>query len=73
MNAETLRPAAFVSPNTFEFYLIHPLVLVAISVGMSHYSVHPIIKFTAASISTVVVCYALAEVLRRIPVVKEIL
>ena len=67
------RLAAFVSPNTFAVYLIHPIILVAFSVGIRNYAMHPLIKFAMSSLFTVVVCYAIAEIIRRIPVVKEIL
>jgi glucans biosynthesis protein C len=70
---EDNKLALFASPNTFAVYLIHPIVLVAISVGIRNFNIHPMTKFTVSSVSTVVICYALAEVLRRIPVLKEIL
>jgi glucans biosynthesis protein C len=70
---EDNKLALFASPNTFAVYLIHPIVLVAISVGIRNFNLHPMTKFAVSSISTVVICYALAEVLRQIPVLKKIL
>jgi glucans biosynthesis protein C len=67
------RLATFVSPNTFTVYLIHPIILVSISFLLIRYTFHPLLKFVIAASSTIIICYALAEVLRRIPVVKEIL
>ncbi len=65
--------ASFLSPNTFAVYLIHPIVLVAFTVAIRNIEIHPLFKFGLASVFTVIACYAIAEILRRIPVIKEIL
>ena len=67
------RLATFAGPNNFAVYLIHPLVLVPITFGLSLLPIHPLIKFSLASLSTVVACYLLADGLRRIPGAKSIL
>ena len=60
--------------NTFTVYLIHPLVLVPLTaLGLSHLAIPPLLKFVTASLITVVVCYGLASLLRRIPGAKAIL
>jgi fucose 4-O-acetylase-like acetyltransferase len=64
---------SFLSANTFTVYLIHPIVLVAFTVAIRNIGIHPLFKFTLASVFTVVVCYILAEIIRRIPIVKEML
>ncbi len=58
--------------TSFGIYLIHPLVLVAISVAISSYAIHPLLKFSIASIFTFVLCYALVLVLKSLPVLKKI-
>jgi hypothetical protein len=67
------RLAAFAGPNTFAVYLIHPLVLVAITYGLSFLPLHPLVKFSLASLSTTAACFLLADGLRRLPGVKRIL
>ncbi|HAL16426.1 MAG TPA: hypothetical protein DCP32_06635 [Anaerolineaceae bacterium] len=65
--------AAFVSPNNYAVYLIHPLVLVPVTLGLSYFALAGLVKFGIASIITVIVCYGLATGIRRIPGLKSIL
>jgi fucose 4-O-acetylase-like acetyltransferase len=65
--------ATVAGPNLFAIYLVHPLVLVPVCVGLSNTTFHPLIKFAIASVSTVLLCFVLAEGLRRVPVIKEVL
>lgn len=67
------RLAALVGPNTFGVYLIHPLVLVPITLGLSTLAIPTLVKFGLASLFTVVICYLLADGLRRLPGAKAIL
>jgi surface polysaccharide O-acyltransferase-like enzyme len=67
------RLVIFAGPNTFAVYLLHWLVLVPISYGLSFVTLHPLIKFLLAATSTVTICYFLADGLRRLPGVKTIL
>jgi glucans biosynthesis protein C len=59
--------------NTFTVYLIHPLVLVPLTLGMSYLAIPPLVKFVIASAITVAICFGLASLLRRIPGAKAIL
>jgi len=59
--------------NAFTIYLIHPLVLVPITIALSYSTIHPLVKFGAASALTVIACFALATLLRRLPGAKAIL
>ncbi len=60
--------------NTFTVYLIHPLVLVPLTVlGLSHLALPPLAKFVIATTITVAICFGLASLLRRIPGAKVIL
>ena len=65
--------AAFAGPNNFAVYLIHPLVLVPVTWYLSRFQMMGMAKFGIASAVTVVLCYAIANVLRRIPGLKAIL
>jgi len=64
---------SFLSLNTFTVYLIHPIVLVAFTVAIRNLVINPLIKFSLASLFTVAACYLLAIIIRRIPLIKEIL
>ncbi|PKO16580.1 MAG: hypothetical protein CVU39_07095 [Chloroflexi bacterium HGW-Chloroflexi-10] len=67
------RLAAFTGPNNFAVYLIHPLILVPITISLSYLAIPSLAKFGLASVPSVILCFSIAEVLRRIPGVKEIL
>ncbi len=60
-------------PNTFGAYLIHPLVLVPITLVLSYTEIHPMIKFGVSSALTIPICFILAGGLRRIPGLKSVL
>jgi glucan biosynthesis protein C len=62
-----------VSASTFAAYLIHPLVLVPITFGLSFVVFHPLAKWTLVSALAVSGSFAVAIVLRRIPGLKAIL
>jgi len=63
--------AAFSGSNNYAVYLIHPAILVGFCVMIRFWAMNPIIKFLVASLVTVVVCFVLAEILRRIPGMKK--
>jgi surface polysaccharide O-acyltransferase-like enzyme len=65
--------AALTGPNTLAGYLIHPLVLVPISYGLSFIALPAMIKFGLASVFTMVLCDLLAGVLRHLPGARAIL
>jgi surface polysaccharide O-acyltransferase-like enzyme len=67
------RLMAAMSPNSYGVYLIHPLILVPLSVGMSYLAIPPLLKYVIVLPVTVVLCFLVAEGLRRIPGVKAIL
>jgi glucans biosynthesis protein C len=71
---EASKPVkVFTGPNTFAVYLIHPLVLVPLSIGFSSLAIFPLVKFVLVLGLTIGMCFLLAEGLRRIPGVKAIL
>jgi glucans biosynthesis protein C len=67
------RVMAFAAPNSYGVYLIHPLILVPVSVGFSFLPIHPLLKFTIVLPLVVVLTFLVAGALRHIPGVKEIL
>lgn len=67
------RVMAFAGPNSYGVYLIHPLILIPLSVAVSSLSIHPLLKFAIVLPIVVVLCFLAADGLRRIPGVKAIL
>jgi surface polysaccharide O-acyltransferase-like enzyme len=63
----------FNGPNTFGAYWIHPLVIVPLAYLMSFTEIHPLVKFALVSISGVAFSFLVAEILRKIPLIKNIL
>lgn len=67
------RVMAFAGPNTFGVYLIHPLLLVPISVAMTPLAIFPLLKFVLVLAIVIVLSFVVSEGLRRIPGVKAVL
>ena len=63
----------FNGPNTFGAYWIHPLVIVPLAYLMSFTEIHSMVKFLLVSISGVAISFLAAEILRKIPLIKNIL
>ena len=63
----------FNGPNTFGAYWIHPLVIVPLAYLTSFTEIHPLVKFALVSISGVTFSFLIAGVLRKIPLIKNIL
>jgi glucans biosynthesis protein C len=61
------------SGSAFAAYLIHPLVLIAITNSQSGVAIYPLIKWLFAVVVTIPTTFALAYMLRQIPGVKSIL
>ncbi len=72
-NKPQSRVMAFAGPNTFGVYLVHPLILVPLSVGLSFLPIFPLIKFIIVLAAVIVLSFLLSEGLRRIPGVKRVL
>ncbi len=67
------RLAAFAGPNNYAVYLIHPIVLVMITYALSFAAIPSLVKFALASAASVITCFALASVLRKLPGLRSIL
>jgi surface polysaccharide O-acyltransferase-like enzyme len=63
----------FGGPNSYGVYLIHPLILVPLSVAVRNVTLHPLLKFAIVLPIVVVLCFLVADALRRIPGVKSVL
>jgi glucans biosynthesis protein C len=67
------RLMAFAGANSYGVYLIHPLVLVPITVAMVPLAIHSLLKFVIVLPVVVFLCFLVSAGLRRIPGVKRIL
>jgi hypothetical protein len=71
--SKMIKVPLFKGVNTFGAYLLHPLVIVPLAYLMSFTDYHPMIKFALVSISGVILSFCAAAILRKIPLIKEIL
>jgi len=60
------------SRSAYAVYIIHPLVLVIISVLLKDFPIAVILKFAISGISAVILSFIIATLLVRIPIVKDI-
>ena len=66
------RLIAFAGPNSYGVYLIHPLILVPLSVAMSYVTLDPLLKYVIVLPVVVILCFLITDGLRRIPGMKAI-
>ncbi|MBI4926220.1 MAG: acyltransferase family protein [Anaerolineae bacterium] len=67
------RFMAFAGANSYAVYLIHPLILIPLTVALTPVALSPLLKFAIVLPVVVGLCFLVAEGLRRIPGVKAIL
>ena len=67
------RLMSFAGSNSYGVYLIHPLILVPVSVWFSYLPIFPLLKFAIVLPLVIILCFLAAEGLRRTPWLKEIL
>lgn len=67
------RLMAFAGPNSYAVYLIHPLILIPITVWMTPVPLDPLLKFVIVLPVVLALCFLAAEGLRRIPGVRAVL
>ena len=67
------RVMAFAGRNSYGVYLIHPIILVPISVVLRDVTIPPLLKFVIVLPVVVILCFLVADGLRRLPGVKAIL
>lgn len=67
------RIMAFARQNSYAVYLIHPLILVPVTILFAALALFPLLKFAVVLPLVLVVCFLAADLLRRIPGVKAVL
>jgi surface polysaccharide O-acyltransferase-like enzyme len=64
----------FMSDNYFSVYVFHPPILILVTLALHDFSWHPLAKFVTAVAISVPLCFMASHlVLRRIPLIKEVL
>jgi glucans biosynthesis protein C len=61
------------SRSAYAVYIIHPLVLVCVSILLKDFAIAPLLKFAISGISAIVVSFLVSMLLVRIPVVRNII
>jgi glucans biosynthesis protein C len=67
------RVMTFAGPNSYAVFLIHPLILVPVSIAFSFVPLFPLLKFAIVLPLVIVLCFIVAEGLRHIPGVRAVL
>jgi glucan biosynthesis protein C len=61
------------SASAYTAYIIHAPVVILVAVALRNNSLYPILKFALAVLIAVPLCFALANVIRRLPPARRIL
>jgi hypothetical protein len=68
------RVAEFLSKNAFSVYVFHPPIVILMARLMHGVQLHPLVKFGMLAITSTIVVFGLSAVLlRRIPLLRQIL
>ncbi|MFZ0034228.1 MAG: acyltransferase [Sedimentisphaerales bacterium] len=59
--------------SCYTVYIIHPVILVIITIVIKDFSLHPAMKFFVLGILSVPVCFALGCLIKKLPLAKRIL
>jgi peptidoglycan/LPS O-acetylase OafA/YrhL len=62
----------FLADNAFSVYVFHPPILIAISIILKNFSLHPLVKFLFISTLAIPACFIIAALIRKIPIGKKI-
>lgn len=70
------RPSAlgqFLATHAYTVYIIHALVIVALAYGLRGLLLYPLLKFALASVIAIPLCFAVAYLVRKLPLARRIL
>jgi surface polysaccharide O-acyltransferase-like enzyme len=65
--------AKAMSDSTFTVYFIHPLVLVFLALALKPIHMYPLLKWALVSLLATFLCFTMAYVLRKMPLMRKIL
>jgi glucan biosynthesis protein C len=60
------------SRSAYAVYIIHPLIVVSLSVLLRDFAVNPLLKFALVGSGSVIMAFAISYFLVRLPFVKEV-
>ncbi len=61
------------SASTYTAYIIHAPVVVLVAIAIRNINLYPLLKFFLAALIAVPLCFVLANVIRKLPLAREIL
>ena len=64
--------AKSLSASAYTVYIIHPLVLVLVCMALSSWALYPLLKFIVLAPVVLIICFGLAEGIRRLPGVDRV-
>ena len=67
------RPARAMAGSVYTAYIIHAPVVVLLTIAIRNISLYPLLKFAFAVLTAVPLCFALANVIRKLPLARRIL
>jgi len=65
--------AKSMSASAFTVFILHAPILVCLTLLLRNYSLHPLLKFILIAPLAVALCFLIANVVRKLPVAREIL
>lgn len=65
--------ATFLSRNAYTAYLIHPLVLVPVALALQSVMLYPLLKWVVVGMVVVPLCFALGQLIRKLPYTERVL
>ncbi len=67
------RVSKAMSASAYTAYIIHAPVIVLVAIAIRNINLYPLLKFALAVLVAVPLCFALASVVRKLPLVRKIL
>jgi glucan biosynthesis protein C len=64
--------AKAMSDNTFTVYFVHAPVLVFLALALKDIDLYPLLKWALVSPVAIALCFVIAYILRRLPVLRSI-
>lgn len=61
------------APCTYGGYFIHPFIVVGMTMTMDMTACHPMVKMLAVIVSSIILCFLITYLLRKIPLVRRVL